>query len=136
MNSNVIEMFQEITCAISSGKMPRAKRPWTIHDDLVIIDEKLKENYIGSGNYGGTPEFLITPHYLEISWLMERLRDIYYDLGGLGLSDRYMFFIPILKAGMRVVIENPTASVQEVASPMFATACAIFAKPEIATESI
>jgi hypothetical protein len=122
MNSNVLNQLQSIFEVLSSGKIPQANFPWNLHDDVFIVNEKLKCTKYRNIN----SDFLVTPHYLEISWLMMQLRDIYYNAGELGHQDRRQFFLPIIEVGMKVVEENPEASAQELSIQMFKKACTFF----------
>lgn len=124
MNNNVFNKLQSIFDTLDSGKIPLADCPWNLHDDVVIVNEELKCSEYGCGH--SVPDYLVTPHYLEISWLMEKLRDIYYEVNALGHQDRREFFLPIIEAGMNVVENNPNASAQELSIPMFQKACSFF----------
>lgn len=124
MNSNVFNQLQSIFETLNSGKIPQAQCPWNLHDDVVIVNEELKCSKYGC-EYS-VPNYFVTPRYLEISWLMERLRDIYYEVDALGHQDRREFFLPIIEAGMKVVEDNPNASAQELSIPMFKKASSFF----------
>lgn len=70
---NTIEMLKSIEETVQTGRMPRS-REWGGADIVITRRPPLKSD---NGFYPD-PEYVVTEHSGELSWLFEKLRDAFY----------------------------------------------------------
>lgn len=127
----IIDKLNELHAIVNSGNIPCAKEHWGMHDAGFI--DKLPETY-GKGDFYPDPDYIVTPHSLKVSWLMEKLTSAWHAIDGLN-RDRYDFFIPVLNAANDAVQRNPEISAEKLCCAVLFAAEKVIADMIVEDES-
>lgn len=95
-----IESLREAAAALSKSAIPRAERTWGGADIVVTTSppDPPKEP-----SFYGEPRYVVTPRALEVSWLIERLRDAFYAEDRLDGCSKIEFFGRLANAANRCI---------------------------------
>ena len=115
------KQIEELRAIINSGEIPNASTCWGMHEGGF-----LDKNPETMENVDTAMFYIVTPHALNASWLMMRLKEIFESIKYSG--NRYDFYIPVLESAQAAVKQDPDISVVDLCNVILDSAEKFFLK--------
>ena len=93
--AQVTDEVRALAARIANGEIGAA-RPWGGADVSIVRRPRNGD----PGSFYPDPNYVVTKHVAELSWLFEQLRDIFYQLGGDIFAWKYDFFGSLAEASI------------------------------------
>lgn len=93
-----IDELKRLEKIVHGETIPRARRPWGGAD--IVISRKAPPER-DENDFYPDPEYVVTRHVLEVSWMFERLRDAFYAEKRLDSCSKIEFFGRLARAAIR-----------------------------------
>ena len=106
----ILEKLHELAILAYNGNLPEAEENFRFHDEVFVETERNNPNYI------------VTPHAMKISWLVEKLYSLRNNIVGVS-PERYSFLVPIFSAVRDALEKNPKTDEKELGILIFDLGC-------------
>lgn len=98
----ISERLDALARQIVQARLPRADQPWG-GADVVIVDHEPNR---AEGGFYPEPRYVVTKFALELSWLFQSLRDVFYDANLIDSCSKIEFFGRLGNAANRYLIRE------------------------------
>jgi hypothetical protein len=120
---NTLEELRRLEEVVKCNQLPKAKKTWG-GAGVIITTQSWETNGYSE------PQFVVTPHALEVSWLFDALKDAFYAERRLDSCSKLDFFDRLASAANQCITEADDASVQAVCAAVIQEAFLIYDEME------
>jgi len=122
VNSSLLERLSTLDRTLSRSALPRAQRAWggarTVVSNCAPSPRREQAFY-------PDPRYVVSEHYLELSWLVEQLREAFMGYELIDASTKFEFFGRLCNAANLCIQENPRVTAHVLCAAVLHEAYAI-----------
>ena len=104
-------LAQMRVCLDSGEVIPRAKRLWIGARVIICLKE---QNLDGDSAFYPAPFEVVTPHALELSWILNDLRNLFIEAGILNSMNKFDFYKGLAETAFHAIRQNPAIGARQL----------------------